>query len=69
MLPDTCRWLDTPAASYCHYHFRCIAVVVPGQVVIERAAGRRQRPSLKGRCGSIAQGKRHVERWVAARLR
>lgn len=66
MLPDQCRWLDTPDASFCHYHYRCIAIVVRGQVVIARSAGRRKRHDLMGKCGSIAQGKRHVERWIAA---
>lgn len=67
MLPDTCRWLDTAEASRCHYHYRCIAVVVPGEVTIVRGVGRRtHRADLVGKCGSIAQGKRFVERWIQA---
>lgn len=68
MLPADYRWLDSPEGSYLRHGYRCVAIVRPGRVTILR--GRKSRPELplEGAFGSVEQGKRHVERWVAARL-
>lgn len=64
MLGQSFFWIDNPDASYLQYNARGVAVVKPGEVVIRW--GSRE---VHGRCGSIAQGKRYVERWMEARLR
>lgn len=69
MLPDNCRWADTAEGACLYRNYACIAVVRPGSVEIARGRKKAPLPPLVGRCGSIEQGKRHVERWVAARLR
>lgn len=62
MLPADYRWLDSPEGSYLRHGYRCVAIVRPGRVTILR--GRKSRPELplEGACGSIAHGKRQVER-------
>lgn len=69
MLPDNCRWADAPDASFLYRNYACIASVMPGRVEIKRGRKRDPKPPLVGTCGSVEQGKRHVERWVAARYR
>ena len=66
-LPDNCRWADTPAASFLYRNYACIASVRVGRVEIARGRKKAPLPPLVGVRGSIEQGKRHVERWVAAR--
>ncbi len=68
MLPESYRWLDEPGASHLYLNYRCVATVRAGQVVISRGRKKDPAPPLVGVCGSIEHGKRHVERWVAARL-
>lgn len=68
MLPDNCRWSDTAEGACLYRNYACIAVVRPGRVEIARGRKKAPLPPLVGVCGSVEQGKRHVERWVAARL-
>lgn len=63
MLGSSFHWLDCPEGSYLNYNARCIAVVKSGSVTI------RWKGCVTGRCGSVAQGKRYVERWMEGRLR
>ncbi|MCE7031729.1 hypothetical protein LY625_03700 [Lysobacter sp. GX 14042] len=49
--------------SYLRYNTKTVAVVKPGEVVIRWGS-----TETGGRCGSVAQGKRYVERWFGARL-
>lgn len=62
MLPDSYRWVDSPQASYLYHNYRCVAVVTENIVKINR----RGLGVVEGRCGSVAQGKRHVVRWMTA---
>lgn len=63
-LPSACRWIDSADASRMYWHASCIAVVrADGAVLIQWG----QSPELRGRAATLAQGKRHVERWVSAR--
>lgn len=60
MLPPDCRWIDSPDGSFLHFRYACIAsVMADGRVRIQ---GYRQ---TEGRAASLAQGKRHVARWIA----
>ena len=68
MLPDSYRWLQTPTGASLFHNYACVATVEPGRVSIKRGRKRDPKPALTGACGSVEQGKRHVERWVAARL-
>lgn len=65
MLPAACRWIDSAEGSYLHWHFRCIATVLPvgprWETAITWCGARHAAPA-----GSRAQGKRWVERWVSA---
>ena len=60
------RWIDCPEGAYLYYNYRGIARVVADgsgfRVVIRWRGG-----EVRGRAGSIAQGKRHIERWIEAR--
>lgn len=63
-LPPPCRWIDCETKSCLMWHYGCIAVVhADGRVTIQWARGKQ----MERRAASLAQGKRHVERWVAAR--
>ncbi len=68
MLPENCRWSDTAEGACLYRNYTCIAVVRPGRVEIPRGRKKAPLPPLVGVCGSVEQGKRHVERWVAARM-
>ena len=66
MLKPACRWLDSPDGSFLYWNYACIARVKP--------EGARWLTTISwgGRwysapAGSRLQGKRWVERWVAAR--
>ncbi|MGH8083882.1 MAG: hypothetical protein ACREPV_01220 [Lysobacter sp.] len=65
MLGQSFRWIDYDDMSCLMYNERGVAVVRPGEVVIRWPRG----SELRGKCGSVAQGKRYVERWMDARLR
>lgn len=64
-LPPPCRWVECRDGGIAlHWHYGCIASVRPdGMVTITWAWGVR----LQGKAASLAQGRRYVERWVAAR--
>ncbi|KAF1698365.1 hypothetical protein CSC62_05510 [Pseudoxanthomonas jiangsuensis] len=68
MLPDSYRWHDGPEGSRLFYNYGCVATVRAGRVSIGRGRKRAPLPPLEGVCGSVEQGKRHVERWVMARM-
>lgn len=59
-LPDSYRWNDAAEASYLYQNYACRAVVTAAEVKIKRSNG----PDVLGRCSGVAQGKRHVERWL-----
>ena len=65
MLPNPgWRWIDSADGSFLHMHYACVAVVrADGRVLIYR----RRRSAVVGKVAGIASGKRHVERWLAAR--
>ena len=63
MLPASFRWIDYPEGSYLHYNAKGVGSVKDREVTI-RWGGH----VVHGRCGSTAQGKRFVERWIAARI-
>lgn len=53
------RWIDVDNGSYLHFRFKCVALVrASGDLVIY------SRKPHSGRVGSVAQGKRFIERWV-----
>ncbi|KGM54193.1 hypothetical protein N799_09950 [Lysobacter arseniciresistens ZS79] len=57
-------WIDSPDASYLQYNAGGVAVVrANGELVI-----RWRRSEVFGRCCSVGQGKRYVERWIGARM-
>jgi hypothetical protein len=62
-LPDSYRWADAKDYATLYWGWSWIASVRPRQVEVRTRTGRRT-----GRCGSIEQGKRHVERWVIAQM-
>jgi hypothetical protein len=64
MLPPQCRWIESDGAAFLHWHFGCFATVKPdaGRYVVRIDW---QGLTLTGRAGSLAQGRLHVERWVA----
>ena len=58
-------WIDDPKASYLQHNASGVGVVrANGEVVIRWPRGN----EVFGRCKSVAQGKRHVERWIGARM-
>lgn len=62
MLPNDCRWIDSDEGSFLHHRFACIASVrADGSVLIRWYA------EVRGQAASRAQGKRHIERWIAVR--
>ena len=64
MLGQSFHWIDYDDTSCLMYNARGVAVVKPGEVLIRWPRG----AEIHGRCGSVAQGKRYVERWMEARL-
>jgi len=66
MLSLPYRWTESPTGAYLHFNYRGVARVVadgPGYGVTIHWRGN----TLTGRAASIAQGKRHIERWIEAR--
>ena len=64
MLPPPCRWIDYDAHSCLMWHYGCVAVVYPcGRVTIQWGKA----PVIETRAANLAQGKRHVERWISKR--
>lgn len=63
-LPDSYRWSDGEEYAALYLRWGCVASVKAGLVEVRTRDGGR----MTGRCGSIEQGKRHVERWVLAQL-
>jgi len=65
MLAPSFRWVDFEDGASLYFNYRLVARVRPGaqrfEVVIQ------SRRELRGTAASIEQGKRHVERWIAAR--
>lgn len=66
MLPASFYWLDFPDGSYLRRNYACIATVKPRdgrwETVIKWGDA-----CYYGRAGSLAQGKRWIERWVSVR--
>lgn len=63
-LPPACRWIDSHEASHLYWNYGCIAIVYSdGRVRIQWG----QCEPIESRAACLAQGKRHVERWVSAR--
>jgi hypothetical protein len=64
-LPSPCRWLEfSDGAHGLHWNYGCVAVVyADGRIRIQWAYGQQ----IESRAGNVAQGKRYVEQWVAAR--
>ena len=66
MLGDAYRWIDSKNGSLLHLRYGCVAAVKlrDGKVQVWiNVTGK----EVTGTAGSIAMGKRHVERWIAAR--
>lgn len=59
-LPGGYWWSDAKDRSVLYRCYGWAATVTPTETEVRTLRGRR----LTGRCGSIAQGKRFVERWV-----
>lgn len=64
MLPPPCHWIDYDTQSCLMWHYGCVASVrADGRVTIQWGKAR----AIETRAASLAQGKRHVERWVSKR--
>jgi hypothetical protein len=66
MLGEAYRWIDSEEGSFLRLRYGCVAGVKlrDGKVVVWiNVTGK----EVTGTAGSIAQGKRYVERWIAAR--
>lgn len=62
MLPAPFHWITDGQAARLYMRYGWLATVRPGRVEIGIGSGR-----VGGPCGSIEQGMRYVERWVAAK--
>ncbi|WP_202844814.1 hypothetical protein [Luteimonas saliphila] len=61
MLPDSYRWADSDTGAVLFQRYGAVAkVTVDGRVTL--IGGKR----IEGPAASLAQGKRFVERWIAA---
>lgn len=61
MLPDSYRWADSDTGAVLFLRYGAVAsVAVDGRVTL--LGGKR----IEGQAASLAQGKRFVERWIAA---
>jgi hypothetical protein len=62
-LPAPCHWIEDSKGAYLNWHYGCIAYVTlrDGKplVTIQWGSIRETHPAA-----SIAQGKRHLERWI-----
>lgn len=68
MLPnDNWRWLDGPEGAFLHQRFACVAAVALDRGKVAVRIYRRRRGPVYGTVATVAQGKRYVERWLAAR--
>jgi hypothetical protein len=67
MLPGQCRWI-TVDADYCTlaYNYGCVGAVRQRDGYVETRVAW-QRYEHYGKAGSLTQGRRFVERWIAAR--
>lgn len=63
-LPEGYWWSDAKDRSVLYLRYGWAATVTLTETEVRARGGRR----LKGRCGSIAQGKRFVERWVVGQI-
>ena len=68
MLGGSYHWIDSDTGSYLQFNYGTAAYVQPDPdrglyKVVIHWRGR----EIRGRAGSIAQGKRHIERWISAR--
>jgi hypothetical protein len=68
MLPKQCHWLTSPDAAWLRWNYGCIAVVRADDNGASVQIMFRER-DLFGRAPSVAQGMRHVERWLAGQGR
>lgn len=66
MLGRAYRWIESKTGWYLQYHYGTAAYVRPegeGFVAVIHWQGK----ELRGRAASLAQGRRHIERWISAR--
>jgi hypothetical protein len=66
MLGEAYRWIDSKEGSFLQLRYGCVAAVKlrDGKIQVWiNVAGK----EVTGTAGSVAMGKRHVERWIAAR--
>ncbi|HVI59330.1 MAG TPA: hypothetical protein VM619_10755 [Luteimonas sp.] len=64
-LPEGYWWSESEDGATLFLRYGWAATVTPSKVEVRCRDGRR----LSGRCGSIAQGKRFVTRWLLAKLK
>ena len=62
MLPSCCSWIDSDDGAFLHWNAITVAIVRRDGMVTIQWRGKR----FGGKAGSLAQGKRFAERWVAA---
>lgn len=66
-LPSECRWIEwEPGYATLEWNYGCVAAVRQRDSYIETRVAW-QRSEHYGRAGSMAQGRRFVERWISAR--
>lgn len=69
MLPEGFEWRETQGHHQLWHGSRCVAVLQPGGALVHvRLLWREHWKPIDGRASSVAQAKRYVERWIAARV-
>lgn len=71
MLPNpNFRWVESENGAFLHWRYKCVALVrarKPGESF--NRVEIRARRFIASRAGSVEQGKRHIERWLAKQAR
>lgn len=70
MLPPNYRWEESENGAFLQWRYGCVAVVRvkrEGERFCEVES--RARKLIRSRAGSVEQGKRHIERWLAKQER
>lgn len=65
MLPEPYAWRITPTSAHLDYRYLCVAFVLPDRTRFRSVIQWRGR-THEAPCGSVAQGVRWIERWIAA---
>jgi hypothetical protein len=67
MLPPPYEWRITPTSAHLDYRYGCVAFVLPDRLLGKyRSVIEWRGRVLEARCGSVAQGVRWIDRWIAA---